>query len=223
MNWRIKRYGLVSSTQEIALGLIAEGAEVGTVVLAESQSKGRGRYGRTWISPAGGLYVSVILPKDPLLAVRVAVSVADALRGCSVRAAIKWPNDLMVADRKIAGIIIDNREEYAVVGIGVNMENAPLSTSTCTSSECVRPVKRDRLLDSILEELSQSLPAYQLREMYVRLCTTIGKRVLVRNPYGDAHEAIVGTAIDVDQLGRLIVEVSGAKRMVASGSCTHLD
>lgn len=115
MEFIVQRFGAVSSTNDIAIRMAEEGAPEGTVVVAGEQTAGRGRHGRNWSSPAGeGLYISVILrpdlPFDRLwqMAFIAAVSAAEAIRQASgLEARIKWPNDILLNDRKVCGILIE--------------------------------------------------------------------------------------------------------------------
>jgi BirA family biotin operon repressor/biotin-[acetyl-CoA-carboxylase] ligase len=126
---------MVSSTMDLLHELAAEGAAAGTVVVAGEQTSGRGSRGRTWRSPPGGLWLSALYrPRAPagaeLLSLRVGLAVAEAIEsvGSGVRLAIKWPNDLVLNDRKLGGILCEARwqgEElgWIVAGIGLNVSN----------------------------------------------------------------------------------------------------
>jgi len=122
---RIVHVARVSSTQDVAREMTPQ--ELGTVIVADAQEKGRGRRGHVWLSPRGGLYTSISLKSDPLLSLRVGVAVARALRQLGIVARLKWPNDVLVAGKKIAGILIEASGGTAIVGIGVNIDNAPLT------------------------------------------------------------------------------------------------
>ncbi len=126
----------VASTNTLAMELAANGTPEGTVVIAETQTLGKGRLGRTWISPKGNLYLSVVLRpnipmhKAPLITLMGAVAVASAIRKtCELEAGIKWPNDILISGRKVSGLLTEmsaeqDRIRYIVLGIGVdvNME-----------------------------------------------------------------------------------------------------
>ncbi|MFQ5848153.1 MAG: biotin--[acetyl-CoA-carboxylase] ligase [Candidatus Methylomirabilales bacterium] len=135
---RILTYPEVASTNTVTSELAERGEPEGTVVVAETQTAGRGRLGRTWVSASHlGLYTSILLRPavDPdeasLLSQLAAVSLADALAQVepTVTVRVKWPNDLLIGDRKVAGILVEiktegERIQYAVVGIGVNVNHA---------------------------------------------------------------------------------------------------
>ena len=125
----IYRFEEVGSTNDIALGMARHGASEGTVVITRSQTKGRGRRGRKWFArPGESVIMSVVLrPELPLnryseLAFVAAVAVAECLEDkCGLEPSLKWPNDVLVGDRKIAGILIESERGAAIVGIGMNV------------------------------------------------------------------------------------------------------
>lgn len=220
----ILRLGQVSSTQDALRSLLergeATGATEGTVIVAETQEAGRGRRGRRWRSPRGGLYVSILLHSDPLLSLMAGLAVARALRDEGIDARLKWPNDVLVGEKKIAGILVEAVRGWALVGIGVNVSEVPLPTATSAEAETGREVSLEVLLERILRHLGQArervLPAYR------ELCSTIGRRVLVESGVGPTRRRLTGLARGVDPLGRLLVEAEEGLEAVAAGSCRHL-
>jgi len=104
---QIIHHDCVSSTQSVAKKLLSPGISVGTVVVADKQEQGRGRLDRTWLSPAGGLYASIILQADPLISLRAGIAVAKGLRELGIKAELRWPNDVMVEGKKIGGILVE--------------------------------------------------------------------------------------------------------------------
>lgn len=129
------------STNDEAARLARAGAVHGTVVIASTQTGGRGRDGRPWASPAGGLYLSAVLrPPLPLadvppMTLAIGIATCDAVRGYGVPALLKWPNDVLVNGRKLAGILVEahsqgGRLEAVVVGIGVNLDRTPDAVAT---------------------------------------------------------------------------------------------
>jgi BirA family biotin operon repressor/biotin-[acetyl-CoA-carboxylase] ligase len=134
--FHIITYGSIGSTSDEALRLAREGAAHGTVVIAGEQTAGRGRVGRTWVSPPGNLYMSMLLRLDlPVarmaeLSFVAALAVADAVDGfLPGRASLKWPNDVLVDGAKIAGILVEQADGCAIVGIGVNVAHSPAGTA----------------------------------------------------------------------------------------------
>lgn len=128
---RIVVFDSVASTQDEAVGMARAGAPAGTLVLAAAQTSGRGRAGRSWHSPRGGLYASLILRPSalpdrwPALAVLAGTAVAEALAAVGVPGiTVKWPNDILLGGRKVAGLLAEARaaDGFAVLGIGLNVE-----------------------------------------------------------------------------------------------------
>ena len=173
----------------------AAGLPVGSVVVADSQTAGRGRAGRTWEAPPGtALLATFVLPADPIVVFRAGVAAA---RACGPDVRLKWPNDLMLDGRKLGGVLAEIRGERALVGIGVNLTSAP-------EGAAMLRVDRDRLLDSLVLEL-QSLaltPATSVMAAYRELSETLGQRVQVETPAG----LVEGTAEAVRLDGALIVD-----------------
>ncbi len=221
MKTRVIRYEQVSSTQEIARELALSGTGEGSVIIAEVQEHGRGRHGRAWLSPRGGLYASIIMRPDPLLPLRVGVAIARALREVDICAMLKWPNDVLVRERKIAGILIEAVEQWAIVGIGVNMEQVPLATATCVRGETSEAVTRDRLVRSILKNLEGVLSG-EVVEAYEALSATIGREVRIEIEEDEGARVICGRATGIDRIGRLLVEAEGIYHTIVSGECIHL-
>ena len=218
MSCRIRRYGCLGSTQDMARRLIAEEQAVGLVVVADEQTAGRGRRGRAWLSPEGGLYVSVVLPVDELLPLRATVAVADALIDFGVPVVAKWPNDVLVDGKKIAGILIERSGPWDLVGIGINVESAPLSSAACVCEYGEGPDSIDRLLGSILRRLLE-LTDGAACQRYRELLSTLGRTVRVEIGTG----AIEGTAIDLDENGGLVVRCDTDTMTIVAGECSHLD
>jgi BirA family biotin operon repressor/biotin-[acetyl-CoA-carboxylase] ligase len=229
---RIVRRDRVDSTQAVAFALAAEGAPDGTAVVADTQVAGRGRRGRVWVDePGASLLVSVVLrprlelARLPLLSLAAAVAVAETLvevAGLAPR--LKWPNDVLVGGRKIAGILLESRLGAAplvVLGIGVNLTQrafAPALAGRATSValETARPIDRERLLGVLLETLDRQradLERGALAEVLQRwrsLADTLGRTVTI----DDVH----GVATDIDEVGALVVaDGDGRRRLVFAG------
>jgi BirA family biotin operon repressor/biotin-[acetyl-CoA-carboxylase] ligase len=233
----------VASTNTLAMELAAEGTPEGTVVVAETQTGGKGRLGRKWISPKGNLYLSVVLRpnipthKAPLITLMGAVAVAAAIRKtCGLEAGIKWPNDILISGKKVSGLLTEmsaeqDRIRHIVLGIGVdvNMENDALppeirGLTTTLAAEAGAKIDRTTLLQQILRDLENwyqqllSNDAAVLEE-WNRLNMTIGSRVSVSG----AGETLEGLAQGVENEGRLVVRLDdGTIRTVAAGDVTIL-
>ncbi len=213
----------VSSTMDLAFRLGMEGAVEGTLVCAEGQTKGKGRLGRQWNSPKGkGIYMSVILrPSLPptevaQLTLLAAVAVCEAIQRVSgVAASIKWPNDILVENRKLAGILTElsaetDRVRFVVIGIGINVNTSPSVLpphATSLKEESQKKVSRVELLQEILLELENWYERLKKQgfapvvERWKELSSTLGKRVRLVDPSG----TIEGEAVDLDKTGRLMI------------------
>jgi BirA family biotin operon repressor/biotin-[acetyl-CoA-carboxylase] ligase len=223
----------IDSTNSEALRLAAGGSPGGTVVVADRQTSGRGRLGRTWWSrPGASVCASVLLrprmaSQDwPLLTIGAGVAAADAIAEESgIRVALKWPNDVLASGRKIGGILAEAQPPGAVViGFGVNVScQVPADleeTATSIADAGGTAPSRSELVAAILDRLGEfigaparALPRYRL------LCSTIGREVSVARSGADP---VAGTAADVDDGGALVVSTAvGAIRIVA-GDVVHL-
>ena len=241
---------VVESTGSTNADLLARaqtGEPEGAVLAAEEQRAGRGRMGRTWTSPPrAALTFSVLLkPAVPLarrgwLPLLAGVAVATAVtRVTGVRTGLKWPNDLLTADAKLAGILAEAAGDAVVVGIGLNVSTEPEEfpatrpgalPATSLRAAGATALDRASLLLAILGELEHWYRAWQraggdpdrsgLRAEYTRLSATIGRTVRAELPGG---QALSGPAAGVDSDGRLLVRVSpGSEVAVAAGDVVHL-
>jgi len=117
-------FGKVSSTMDVAEEFL--GKEQNIIITADEQSKGRGRYGRTWFSPLGGLYFSWIIKKEPstnFLSEMISLSIVESMKIFGINCNIKLPNDIITAGRKIAGMLLIRKEGSYIAGIGININN----------------------------------------------------------------------------------------------------
>jgi BirA family transcriptional regulator, biotin operon repressor / biotin---[acetyl-CoA-carboxylase] ligase len=231
------------------------GAAEGTVLVAEAQTAGRGRLGRRWASPPrAGLTFSVLLRPDgvpaallgwlPLLA---GVAAAASVRAvAAVDATLKWPNDVLVGERKLGGILAERTGAAVVVGIGLNVwqARADLPTDAAATSLALAagagvtgqaadpgPGLRERLLAGLLDELGRWYESWRdqgspgdadacgLRQEYIRRCATLGREVTVTMP---GTEPVTGTATGVDAAGRLEVRTAGGLVAVTAGDVVRV-
>jgi len=231
-------YEEVGSTNDVAKELADEGALHGEVVIAERQSAGRGRRGRSWSSPPRkNLYLSVVLRPDlpparaPEVTLLAAVAVCQAVRRAGVAsAAIKWPNDVLASGRKLAGVLTEmaaevERVQWLVVGIGVNVNAAAddfpdelRELATSLLIERGDPVPRALFAAALLTALEEWLDRHAaegfapVRAAWREMSDTLGREVRVRVGSAD----LVGLAEDVDETGALLVRTaSGLERVVA--------
>lgn len=236
----------VASTNSALVDAARHGAPDRTVLVAEDQTAGRGRAGRSWVAPArSGLTLSVLLRPTavpparwswlPLLA-GVALCRAVSTLG-QLPAAVKWPNDLLLGShqRKAAGILAEVVLEGSavVLGIGLNVtlrsDELPVPGATSLAIEQAACTDRDPLLRALLRALDTELRQWcdhagdpvvsGLREAYRQRCATLGEQVRVDLP---GQPPLTGTAVDVDTDGRLVVRSANQQRALAAGDVTHV-
>ncbi|MCM8794761.1 MAG: biotin--[acetyl-CoA-carboxylase] ligase [Candidatus Omnitrophica bacterium] len=233
---RIYSYESTESTMDIAHRLASAGEKEGSIVVAEGQGKGRGRLGRTWVSPKGkGLYASLILrpclhlSEAALITLMAAVSVVKAIENrTGLTAEIKWPNDVLIAGRKVAGILTElnaelNRVNYVILGIGVNLNSRrPDLPSHATSllEETGEKVDRIGFARALFLELDRFYETFSARqfdtilEIWRRHAGFLGKRVRV----AAEGRTVDGQAVDVDDTGALLVRTdTGLVESVSAG------
>ena len=194
-------------------------AKVGHVIVADEQTAGRGRFGRTWLSPHGGLYATYLAEADPLISLRSGVAIVQALDRLGIRAALKWPNDVLLGHGKLAGILIEAADDVALVGLGINLTEAPLETAVSLKDAGARAARGELLL-AIWEVLHRRMDAGELLGVYRERCQTLGHPVRVTS--GGGGKPIEGTAVDVDAGGRLGIQTGADTVWVSSGECHHL-
>ena len=211
---------MLASTQDEARRLLAEGsASAGDVILADRQTAGRGRFGRRWMSPAGGLYATFILEARPLPSIHAGLAVARAMGSLGLAVDLKWPNDVLVREEKLGGILVEAAGHHILVGVGVNLTASPLPGATSAQARGVA-IDRDALLEAIGQELAERRSARRTIAAYRRACTTIGRIVRVESAGGGGM--VEGVAEDVDEEGRLRLRTENGVRVIASGECAHL-
>ncbi|WP_163992633.1 biotin--[acetyl-CoA-carboxylase] ligase [Pyxidicoccus caerfyrddinensis] len=226
----VHHHDSVGSTNEVAFRLAQDGAEHGEVVVAEQQTAGKGRRGRAWVSPPGlNLYFSAILRPElppqraPELTLVAAVALAEALREQGTEAAIKWPNDVHLDGRKVAGILTElsaepERVHFVIVGVGVNLnsraEHFPdelRETATSLALATGQRVLRARFAATLWGRMEEWLDRYleegfdPVRARWKALSSTLGQDVLVRTD----RQELRGRAEDIDPSGALMVRTEG--------------
>jgi BirA family transcriptional regulator, biotin operon repressor / biotin---[acetyl-CoA-carboxylase] ligase len=232
------------STNADLLDLAARGLNDGSVLVAEEQTAGRGRQGRSWVSPLGSaLTFSVLLRPEripperlgwvPLVAGTATATAVRALTGLDAR--LKWPNDVLIGGRKLAGILAEAAGTAIVVGIGLNVSSVadelPVGPGglppTSLLAEGV-PVARDVLLIEILRAFGQWYKTLSqdpdpqrigLLAQYAKLSATVGLEVRVELPGG---ATVSGMAVEIDPDGRLLVDTSTGVYAVAAGDVIHV-
>ena len=235
---RIYHYKRIRSTQQLAISFAETNItnENGTVILADEQYDGKGRGNKKWISPKGGLWMSLIikprieLDKINILSLIAAISVCEAINETSnLETRIKWPNDIVIDDKKIAGIIIDSsindsNIDYVVIGIGINMMVDIIKIDLSLASSDLLPQKvtsiqnenKEKCIDRflLLKQLLKRIEYYlflvenekekrKIIEIYKKLSNTLGKSIYV---YGKDIKGYYAIAKDMDLDGGLILK-----------------
>jgi BirA family transcriptional regulator, biotin operon repressor / biotin---[acetyl-CoA-carboxylase] ligase len=234
----------LDSTNSTAKELARDGAEEGTIVIARTQNRGRGRFDRIWQSPEGGVYLSFILrpkisvEKTSLLPFVAALALTKTIESYGLHATIKWPNDVRVNGKKIAGILLESdvlghSVNYVVVGIGMNLniDMTHFSTdiqprSTSILHEVGNSVDYHEFLQAFFIQFGSFYKLFG-EQQYQRIIDewktytdTLGKRVRVRTSTG----TIQGTASDIDQSGFLLLRTEqGEIKKIMSGDCLYFD
>jgi BirA family biotin operon repressor/biotin-[acetyl-CoA-carboxylase] ligase len=237
-DWSVEVVDSAPSTNALVADRARSGAGEGLVVVAEHQTAGRGRLDRTWETPArSSLTLSVLLsPRAdaadwPWLPLLTGYAAARALRQLGAAATLKWPNDLLLEERKLAGVLTERVDTpsgpVVVAGVGINVdqtrEELPHDGATSLALEGVA-VDRTDLLAAALRSLRTEYDAFQrgelaaLRSAYAASCATLGRRVSVALPDG---ETIIGEASGIDEGGRLLVSGPDGLVPVSAGDVVH--
>lgn len=244
--WRsIEVRGSLPSTNRTLAELAREGAEPGSILVADHQSAGRGRLDRVWTTPPrSALTFSVLLAPDrvpthrwPWLPLLVGIAVSEGLRRVTgVECSLKWPNDVLVGERKVAGVLVERVDTaagpVAVVGVGINVSLAedelPVPTATSLALEGATTTDRTVILREVLRSLEALYLQWQadegdasrgLLDSFVRRCSTLGREVRVALPTG---EELSGEATGIDADGRLEVRGPQGRRILGAGDVVHV-
>ncbi|MCK5734099.1 MAG: biotin--[acetyl-CoA-carboxylase] ligase [Candidatus Latescibacteria bacterium] len=237
---RVHCYGRVRSTNDVAMRLAEGGAPEGTLVVAECQTGGRGRSGRSWDSPEGmGIWASLVFRPGSRagyahrLGMCAGVGIVQALARIGVHATLKWPNDIRIGEKKLGGILTETQADgdcirALVLGFGVNVNQTEAcfredlrDTAISIRLATGRKQKRVSLLQRILRETEAwVLPILRDEDAFVRLleawqgaCATLGKWVKIEA----GEEVIVGRAIEIDSDGALVVDRKGKCERIRTG------
>ena len=246
--WEIRWLAETDSTNRVVLELARAGEREGIVVVADHQSAGRGRLGRTWQAPSGAsLLVTVLLRPTigvvdaHLVTIAAALAAADACHSVAgVRPALKWPNDLVIESdsgtRKVAGLLAESivtgaHIDAVAMGMGLNVQwptelpDDLAEIATALNHEAGRDVSRDDLLMAWLAGLRDRYDRLvgpggteALLAAYRVACATLGRPVRVEL----ANETLLGIATDVTREGHLVLDVDGVRRVITAGDVIHL-
>lgn len=239
---RIYYFDTINSTQSFATELASKPQESGTIVIAEKQAQGRGRLGRKWTSPTGGIWMSVILRPEfeislstlfPMMSsLALALAIEKVLK---IKPKLKWPNDVTVNDRKVAGILVDasiesGKIDYLILGVGVNFKidvkkvekNIKNTRNYCgvatlvTKDSKTNPARLVQVflleLEKLYNLLSEGNSEYIIKQ-WTKRSSTIGKTISVTSSTGPIH----GKATKIDKDGALVISNKGKTRRVFVG------
>lgn len=236
----IHYFEYLDSTMNMAMQLGMKSVPSGSLVLAESQTKGRGRLGRNWFSPKyKGIYLSLILRPaiapaiSPVLTLLAAVSICEAVKKMlNLDVQIKWPNDVFINNKKFTGILTEMNAEidkinFVVIGIGLNVNNdkkSLIAQSASLKESCGRMINRIALLQELLRRIEnnyfllENKGAGPIIDKWRSFSLTLGKRVKVYCQ----NKHIEGCAVDIDNDGSLLIRKdSGLIQKVSSGDVMH--
>jgi BirA family biotin operon repressor/biotin-[acetyl-CoA-carboxylase] ligase len=240
-------FDTIDSTQNQALKMADDTSHDGSVIVASKQTGGRGRAGRKWISPKGGIWISIILQPKFDISITTLFPIASALalsiaieKTFSIKPELKWPNDLTIKGKKVAGMLVDvslesNRIENLVLGVGINfdvnvkqieksLKGTPNFYGVATLNGQKKKVKPIQLVQTFLVELEKiykSLNAKKTKRIifeWTSRSSTIGKNVELNT----ADTKIKGKAIRIDEDGALVVLENNEEHRIIAGDIIHM-
>lgn len=240
--WTVHHHPVVASTNDEALALVAQGAGARTVVVADAQLAGRGREGRAFSSPPGGLYASMLVSAGPLdlpgpVVAAAALAAADAVEAAGgVRALIKWPNDLWVGGRKLAGLLLQTSpgaRPAVVIGVGVNVDRVPADlppevrrTLTALATEAGWPVRIETLLIALLERTDRRLSDLRSPASRATLAAEYAARLVLKGArvtWREGSERHAGTLLGASlEEGLSVLDDAGGSRWVRPEHASEL-
>nr|WP_294501250.1 biotin--[acetyl-CoA-carboxylase] ligase [uncultured Rhodopila sp.] len=229
----VTHHKMIGSTNDEARRLAAEGAPHGTVVHADEQSSGRGRLAHTWFSPPGNLYISIVLrtgqppSRTAELSFVTALAVADTvdtLLPHQTRARLKWPNDVLVDGAKIAGILLEQVDEATIIGIGLNVLQAPanIAYKATTIVACGGIASVDGARDILLDHLGCHLEVWSrdgfgpVRDQWLERSYPIGATIRANS----GGESVAGAFAGMDADGALLLDTPSGRRRIVAGDVT---
>jgi BirA family biotin operon repressor/biotin-[acetyl-CoA-carboxylase] ligase len=225
---KIIHFPSLTSTNDYAKSVL-DTVQEGTVIVADRQIAGKGRCQRNWYSPDDGLWFSIILkPKNPsLVSLLIGVALCDALKIFDIEPRIKWPNDILINSKKVAGVLIEIERDIIIVGIGLNvnvrtfpnnLDEKATSLLLVTGTE----FDKEKILNRVLREIENKYTMMEKNNALTllndcrRYSDTLGRYVTVQMP-----QCIVeGEALDIDENGALLVKTAdGSVQTIIAGDC----
>ncbi|MBM2819954.1 MAG: Bifunctional ligase/repressor BirA [Nitrosarchaeum sp.] len=244
---RVYYFDLIDSTQNQAIKIASDETNNGTVIIAEKQTSGKGRLGRKWISPKGGIWFSIILhPKFDISVITLfpiasALALSNAIeKTLNIKSELKWPNDITIKGKKVAGMLVDaslesNKIENLILGVGINfnvdikrieksLKDTPNFYGATSLSEQNKTVKPILLIQSFLMELEQIYNLLNVGDTkkiirdWTKKSSTIGQNIELNIE----DTKIRGKAIKIDVDGALVISENKKNRRITSGDITHI-
>jgi len=243
---KIYYFDTIDSTQSFALRLALKPYENGSIVIAERQTRGKGRLNRRWISPKGGIWLSILLKPDfevsyvSLFPIITSLALAKAIeKVLKLKPRLKWPNDVTLNNKKVAGILIEasietNKIDYLIIGVGINFRIQPKMVSRLLKNSenfygITTLVGKNKESDPVellqkflyeLEQLYRKILSGNLKEIrneWIKKSSTIGKNVTISTPTG----LVKGKAVSIDENGALLLSRKGKIRCLLVGDVSH--
>jgi len=210
------RYKTLKSTNETAREILEENA----IIIADEQTAGKGRMGKSFFSPEGGIYMSVILKLDfsdsVYLSAAAAVSVCRAIKNLTgLSPKIKWINDIYLDEKKVGGILIEGVSSYVVVGIGLNLKPQEFPADINAASLEV-DIERELLIDEIISQLFSVSKEKNFIEEYKKLSDILGEKIIVY----DKNEEYTAYVTDISDIGELIIQKGDRSQILNSTNIT---
>jgi BirA family transcriptional regulator, biotin operon repressor / biotin---[acetyl-CoA-carboxylase] ligase len=226
INANVYEFDTVESTQASAKKLLADGKKPPFIVVAQVQTNGVGRFGRKWSSPQGGIYMTLVHPKPPVAQISLALSVAlsDAIKKATdFKTTVKWPNDLLLNGKKVAGILCEIVGDNMLCGIGVNTfpkMRMPDEIKEFAETFELNDHKKEKIKLFFLSNLESGWKLFCLagfggiiQSRYLELCPPVGTSMSV----SDGDKKLVGKFVTVDGEGALVLSVDGKRQKFISG------
>ncbi len=217
MKWKYYYFDTVNSTNDVALTY-----PIGSVIIAQSQTSGRGRYGRTWVSEEGNLFLSVVMPEfaelTPLLSYVIAVAVAHTL--LDYHPQIKWPNDILIKGGKVAGILLERHEDKVIAGIGINCVSSPKTNMMYQTSSLNNKEPKAEILARLCAYLNDYLTMFQtngfeyIRKEWLKYAAGLKQQIKVNLP----NETLFGIFEELTPQGAISLKlVDNTTRQIMAG------
>jgi BirA family biotin operon repressor/biotin-[acetyl-CoA-carboxylase] ligase len=231
--YAVEFHDRIESTNDRAAAVARDAAGAGVAVLAGVQTGGRGRRGRSWTAPPGGLYCSLALSpatrpdRTPRYALAGAVAAARACERVGVETRIKWPNDVLAAEGggKLAGVLVESGEGWLALGVGLNADVSPdRLPDRATSLRALAGGRIDRaalaraLLEACFDLTGTAAGRERILPAWRERAGTLGRRVRVETPSG----TVLGRAVEVVDPGALVVATADGRTRIDAGDCEHL-